>query len=178
MGLRFELKKEFQPPVSDDEYQDLKRLLQKASKKAAQHHVFWDIEEGETKAVVRKKLLYVAEQEQISVNIQSLRKQNSLRLKFPAATKAKATKRLSADEARRQILNVLEKSVTPLSRREILSLTGVNPSSWNLRALELLGKGKIQKVGSGRNTKYILDQRQPQIPTIENQNSFGSSSGT
>jgi hypothetical protein len=81
MGLRFELKKEFQSPVSDAEYQDLKKLLHEAGKKAAQHHIFWDIEEGETKAEVKKKLLYVAEKERIPVNIQSLRRQ-----KQPAAS--------------------------------------------------------------------------------------------
>jgi hypothetical protein len=167
VGLRFELKKEFQPPVSDAEYRNLKKLLQDARRKAVQHHVFWDIEEGETKAEVKKKLLYVAEKEQIPLNVQSLRKQNCLRLAFPADSQKRATKRLTADEARRQILEVLKKSTTPLSRREILNLTSVNPSSWNLRALELLGKGKIRKVGSGRSTRYVLDQRQLEIPAIE-----------
>jgi hypothetical protein len=168
MGLRFELKKEFRAPVSDSEYRDLKQLLQKASKKAVRHHVFWDIEEGEKKAEVKKKLLYVAEREKIPVNIQSVRKENSLRLAFPAANRASKSKRLSAEKARNEILEVLKRSPRPLSRREILNSTGVNPSSWNLRVLELLGKGKVRKVGTGRNTKYKAKQQQQlEIPAIE-----------
>jgi hypothetical protein len=167
VGLRFELKKEFQSPISDAEYQDLKKLLREAEKKAVKHHVFWDMDEGENKADVKKKLLYVAEKEQIPINIQSLRKQNTLRLTFPTAKKATTTKRISAGEARKQILKALKQSTTPLSRREILNMTNVNPSSWNLRALELLGKGKIRKIGTGRNTRYVLDQRQLEIPAIE-----------
>jgi len=54
MGLRFELQKEFQAPVPDTEYQNLDKLLRQARKKAAGHHVRWDMSEGESKAEVRK----------------------------------------------------------------------------------------------------------------------------
>jgi hypothetical protein len=149
VGLRFELKKKSKPPVSDVEYKDLKRLLHQAQKKAAKHHVFWDCDEDENKSDVKKKLQYVARQERIPLTIQSLSKRNALRLTFSVGQKP-----LGADQAREQVLDALRKSDVPLSRKEVLELTEVTPTSWSLSIKKLLEEGLVRRVGTKPQTKY------------------------
>jgi hypothetical protein len=148
VGLRFELKKS-KPPVSDTEYKDLKRLLHQAREKAAQHHVYWDCDKDESRSEVRKKLLYVAAHENIPLTIQSLRKRSALRLTFKVKQK-----RLGADQAREQILDALRRSDVPLSRKEVLELTEVTPTSWSLSIKKLLMEGLVKRVGTKPQTKY------------------------
>jgi hypothetical protein len=166
MTLRFELKEKFKSPVSDPEYKELSNILKLAKEKSKKHHVFWDLDRNESRRKTKRKLQYVAEKEGLRLKVVSLRNQDSLRLTFPEDTGKPPSKRkrLSAEEAREQILAALAKAKTPLSRQEILEITEVNASSWNLRVLELLGKRKIQKVGSGRATRYVSDKKQLEIP--------------
>jgi len=164
MALRFELKEKFKPPVSDSEYNYFKKILKEAQNRSDKHHIFWDCEKGEKKNEVRKKILYVAEKENLSLKVRSQRGKNSLRLNFSANDTKRVVRRIPPEEARRQILETLARADSPLSRHEILLKTDVSAASWNLRVLELLGKKKIRKFGSGRGTRYKLNEQQLKIP--------------
>jgi len=164
MTIRFELKEKFKPPVSDSEYRHFREILKEARKKSEKHHIFWDCEKGEKKSEVRKKILYVAEKENLPLKVQSQRGKSSLRLNFSTNDTKGMARRIPPEEARAQILKALERAKSPLSRHEILLKTDVSAASWNLRVLELLGKKKIRKVGSGRGTRYVLNQQQLKIP--------------
>lgn len=157
MVLRYELKTQFLPLVSDAEYDDLREMLKQAREKAEQHHVYLDCEKGENKAEVKKKLLYVSEKENLPLKVQSLRGKNSLRLTFTSPANKRATRtRMSAEEGKSQILVALKKAKQPLSRKDVLETTDVNAASWNLRIKELVEAGLVKRTGSKRETKYTI----------------------
>ena len=153
----------FRPPVTDEEYKQYKSLLQQAREHSTENQVFLDLEKNEKPGRVRKALSYVAEQESIPVNLRYSRKDRCFRVTFPGA-KRKAgpvagkpgagKTRMSAEESRGRILEALERADEPLGKSDILEKTGIAPSSWNVRIKELQKKKKIEKIGTGRETKY------------------------
>jgi hypothetical protein len=153
MGFRFELKAEFKPLVSPEEHKEIAAQLKEAQEKADKHNVFYDVERNQDKASVRKKLLYVAEREDLPLRIRSERKINSLRLTFDTAPQ---TKRMTAPKARSLILKTLRAAKKPLSRQDIIKQTGITGSSWNLRIKELTEEGMIKRIGRRKQTQYRL----------------------
>lgn len=151
--LRKELKKkEF---LSGPEYHEILSVLQQAQKAAADHHVYWDLEEGEKIRQVKKSFLYVAEKENIDIKIRQVRGTHSLALQFKKAKNGPHV-RMSAAESRRRILKCLENDSRPLKKNRIITQTGISASTWNIRIKELLNAGLVNRHGDRRDTTYTL----------------------
>ncbi len=162
--LRIEPK--VKPPVSKEEYQYYKGVLDEARSAADANFVFYDLEKNEEPRKVRKAFQYVAGQEGIDLIIRANREKKSLALKFRQARRtrstegaASATGRISAEESRSRIVSALASSKEPMKKSAIISATGVSPSSWNLRIKELLDEGTVRRHGSGRETTYSLKRK-------------------
>jgi len=143
------------PFLSEAEYHHFLSILKKAKDAAGEHNVFYDLEPSEKPNKVRKAFAYVAEKEDIQVDIRRQRGKQSLTLNFKDKNKNAAT-RMSAEECRRRIISVLGKSKRPMQKAEIIRDTGISPSTWNLRVKELITEGKVKRTGERRDTKYSL----------------------
>lgn len=151
--LRKELKKkEF---LSGPEYHEILSVLQHAQRAAEDHHVFWDLEEGEKIRQVKKSFLYVAQKENIEITIRQVRGTHSLSLSFKKGKNGPHV-RMSAAESRRRILKCLENDQRALKKNQIITQTGISASTWNIRIKELLIAGKVIRHGDRRDTTYTL----------------------
>ena len=160
--LRIEPK--VKPPVTKEEYDYYKKLLAEARSASDSSNVYYDLDEGEQPRKVRRALQYVAEGEGIALSIRSNRKERNLSLRFPDQSRAVPSRsasggRIPATESRERILDALRSSKKPLKKSEIVSASGVSPSSWNLRIKELLEEKLVQRHGSGRETTYTLKRK-------------------
>ena len=151
--LRVEPKKK--PLVSDREYREFASVLHKARTAADEHHVFYDMEAGENANLVRKAFVHIATSEGIPVTIRRVRGKRSLSFNFRNGNKGRST-RMSATESRKLIINALSGSDSALQKSQILQLTGISPSSWNVRIRELVQEGKVIRHGDRRDTRYSL----------------------
>lgn len=144
------------PLLSEKEYNTYHGIIKNAQAAAEEHHVFYDLENGENAAKARKALLYVAEQENIPVKIRRARNApNSLSFSFKAGPRT-GNQRMSKSEAQKLILDTLAKAERPMQKATILSQTGISPSTWNIRIKELMEMGKVKRHGERRETKYSL----------------------
>lgn len=143
------------PPVSKEEYDYYRDILQEAKEAAPGNNVFYDLDKKEPPAKARKALTYVADQEGIDLKVRARRGSNTLSLKF-GQTAARSSGRMSAAEARKRIVSALSASKSALQKSEIIEKTGVSPATWNLRINELLSEGKVKRQGVGRQTSYSL----------------------
>ncbi|MFZ0426977.1 MAG: hypothetical protein WAO20_02585 [Acidobacteriota bacterium] len=162
--LRIEPK--VKPPVSKEEYQYYKGVLNEAMGAADSNFVFYDLEKNEDPRKVRKAFQYVAAQEGTDVIIRANRDRNSLALKFRQAKASRSVEgsaassgRISAEESRNRIVSALASAKGPLKKSAIIGATSVSPSSWNLRIKELLDEGTVRRHGSGRETTYSLKRK-------------------
>jgi len=157
--LRIEPKNK--PPVGREEYAHFKKVLAEAQAAASACNVFYDLEKGESAKSVKKALLFVASEEGILLSVRALRKDNSLALRFGSSGRHTQNSsggggRISAGESRSRILDALRDAGRPLKKSEIVSLTGISASSWNLRIKELLDEGSVNRTETGRATAYKL----------------------
>lgn len=141
--------------LDPERYKELAELLQEAQDNSHDNNVFYDLEDNETSAQVKKDLSHVAEKEGIGLKIRHPRKSRSLQLLFNE-TAAKAKQRLSADDAKELILGVLSRATEPLKKSQILAETGVSTSSWNMRIRELIEDNRVSRQGNRRDTVYTL----------------------
>lgn len=144
------------PFLSEKEYKDFRENLMEAKKAANHNHVYWDLDPNENGNHSRKAFLHVAEKESIPVTIRRVRGTHSLAFTFKDASKSSST-RMSAEECRERIMNVLRKAKKPLQKSEIISVAGVSSSTWNIRIKELIKAGKVQRQGDRRDTKYFIE---------------------
>lgn len=141
--------------LNDNDYDKYKEILEEAQDAADDHDIFFDLEEGEQPAKVRKALSYVAEQEGIVVKISRKRGEDSLVFNFKTSSRSNSN-RMSAEESRRRILNALKDAKKPIKKGEIISKTNISASTWNIRVKELVDEGKVVKDGERRDTVYSL----------------------
>jgi DNA-binding transcriptional ArsR family regulator len=142
------------PFLDDQEYREYLELLRDAKQASNDNFVYYDLESGEKPRKVRKALLHVAEKEGISLRIRRERGTNSLGLSF--REKGKSSTRMSAEESRQRILKALGDAKEPQQKSQIISATGISPSTWNIRIKELMEAGKVKRMGDRRDTKYLL----------------------
>jgi len=149
--LRFEPK--VKPLVSEKEYQGYKESLLQAQAASLKNFVYWDLDSDENPNKMKKIFLHVAEKEGIPLKIRADRAKNSLRLIFGAS--AKASGRMPAKDSKKRILDVLSTAGGPLKKSEIVEKAGISTSTWNLRIKDLLASGRVKRVGTGRETRYM-----------------------
>jgi len=142
------------PFLNESEYQHYSAILNEAKNAATDNHVYYDLEKDEKPSKVRKAFLFVAEKESVPVTIR--RERNSGSLVFNFSGSAKTTTRMSAEESRRRIIQALSTAKKPLQKAEVISSTGISPSTWNIRIKELIRDGKVRRTGDRRDTKYSL----------------------
>jgi predicted transcriptional regulator len=162
--LRIEPK--VKPPVTKEEYEYYKGVLNEALSAADSNYVFYDLEKNDDARKVRKALKYVAQEEGADLIIRADREKNSLALKFQQSRRSRTAEgsaassgRISAEESRSRIVSALASTKESLKKSAIISATGVSPSSWNLRIKELLDEGTVRRHGSGRETTYSLKRK-------------------
>jgi hypothetical protein len=143
------------PFLSETEYQHYSNLLHDAKNAAVDNNVYYDLEDGEKPSRARKAFLFVAERENISVTIRRERNSGSLVFNFSGSAKSSSS-RMSAEESRRRIISALANSKKPLQKAEVISSTGISPSTWNIRIKELIKDGQVKRTGDRRDTKYSL----------------------
>ena len=143
------------PFLSDKEYQDCLKVLKDAQGASLESHVFFDMDSNENANKVRKSFLHVAQKEGIPVTIRRERGSQSLSLSFKDAGRS-APSRMSASECRHRIISALSNAKRALQKSEIISITGISPSTWNIRIKELMKAGKVSRHGDRRDTKYSL----------------------
>jgi len=151
--LRTEPKKK--PLLSKPEYQRIQSVLQEAQRIAKDNHVFWDLDEGERPSKVKKHFLHVARNERIDISIRQVRGAKSLAINFKKPRKTTQT-RMSAAESRRRIMKCLQSANQPLKKGQIIKMTGISASTWNIRIKELLNMGKVARHGNRRDTTYTI----------------------
>lgn len=152
-NLRIEPKDK--PLVSSKEYHDYQKILKDAMGAASGNHIYFDMDGSENPNKLRKVFLHVAKKEGIPLTIRRARGTNSLMFLFKAPEK-KAPSRMSAEECRTRIMNALSRSNKALQKSEIIGLTGISASTWNVRIKELMVEGKVVRHGDRRDTKYSL----------------------
>ena len=150
--LRFEPKTK--PLVSKEEYQTYKENLLKAQAGSLKNYVYWDLDSNENPSKARKIFLHIADKEGLNMVARADRKNNFLCLTFNKAAKA-SPNRLTAEDSRNRILEVLRSTNHPLKKAEIIQEAGISTSTWNLRIKELLASENIKREGTGRDTKYL-----------------------
>lgn len=150
--LRFEPK--VKPLVSDEEYQSFKESLLKAQSGSINNHIYWDLDSDENASKTRKIFLHIAEKEGFDLNVRADRSNNCLRLRFSKTSKT--PNRMTADDSKNRILEVLSSIDKPLQKAVIVKEAGISTSTWNLRIKELLSSKQVKREGTGRDTKYLL----------------------
>ncbi|CAM2067171.1 Winged helix-turn-helix transcriptional regulator [Sulfidibacter corallicola] len=143
------------PLVTDAEYKHYLSILQEAQSCAKEHHVYWDLEDGENPSKIRKGFMYVAEKEDLPVVVRRERGTRSLSFSFKEGEKV-VSNRMSAKESRGRIVSALEDAGRPLQKSDIISATSISPSTWNIRIKELIDEGVVSREGDRRDTKYSL----------------------
>ena len=141
--------------LSDDEYRNYAHVLREAQKAASGNNVYFDMDDSESPNKVRKALLHIAEKEGIPVAIRRERGTKSLALSFKESGRG-TNSRMSAGECRKRIINALASSRKALQKSEIIGITGISPSTWNIRIKELMDDGRVKRHGDRRDTKYSL----------------------
>jgi predicted transcriptional regulator len=144
--------------LSDEEYQTYQQVLEDAIDAASENDVYFDLEPHENPAQVRKALMYIAEEEGISVKISRKRGEHSLAFSFKTDNRLGSANRMSADESRRRIMNALKDAGGPLKKSEIIAKTNISSSTWNIRVRELLESGEVTKSGDRRDTTYTYSK--------------------
>lgn len=148
--LRIEPKvKEMDPAL----YKEVKETLINAKNMSVDSRIYYDLDPDEKAQDVRKNFLYVAEREQMSLRVRRQRKEHSLHLVFSEEGKPE---RLSTEETRSRILEVLQESGRPMKKAEIMAQTGITPAVWNLRIRELTNEKLVRREGERRDTVYTL----------------------
>ena len=152
--LRLEPKSDIN--MTQERYQQIVNLLQEAYHASPDHQIYWDLDQEEKAAVVRKEFLHVAQKENIPLEVRSMRKARCLSLNFKQSPIKETKSRLSADEAKKRILTALVSAGKPLQKAEILKITGLSSSTWNLRIKDLLDEGSVARIGHRRESVYTL----------------------
>ena len=152
--LRIEPK--FKPPVDVDEYKEIFQVLREALKSADDQAVYWDLDEDEDAAQVKKQFQYVAEKEGIPVTIRRLKNQRTFSLVFAQSQPEQEGERISAEDARKRILTALVTAGKPIGKSDILKHTSISRGTWNLRIRELVEEGIVKKQGNRGDTVYSL----------------------
>ncbi len=152
-NLRIEPKK--RPPISSVEYRSYQTILKNAMGKASGNHIYFDMEAHENPNRLRKVFLHIAENEGIPVTIRRARGSHSLMFLFKQPEK-RTSSRMSAEECRTRIMGALSRANKSLQKSEIINLTGISASTWNVRIKELMVEGKVERHGDRRDTRYSL----------------------
>lgn len=139
--------------LSAEKYREVAEVLREAQRFANDSHIFWDMDESENSAKTKRDFLHVAQKEGIGLKIRQPRKSTTLQLIF---AEPEVKTRLSAGDARERILGVLTGADKPMKKGEILALTGISTSSWNMRIRELISQKKVIRDGNRRDTVYRL----------------------
>jgi len=143
--------------LSDEEYHSYRQILEKARNASKDHHIYWDLEDGENVNRIRRAFLHIAESEGLEVFVRRERGSRTLSIRFRDNARPTPT-RMSADECQKRIMNALRKAKRPLQKGEIIRATGISPSTWNIRIRELMKEGKVIREGDRRDTKYHLPE--------------------
>ncbi len=139
--------------MDPDKYNELRKMLHEAEQMAQGHKVFYDLDEKENRLQARRDLLYVAERESMDVFVRSIRNSNALEIIFKMGRQA--LKRISAEQYRSKVLDVLKTTERPLKKREILSQAGLAVASWNVLIKELLNDGAVIREGKKGEAVYL-----------------------
>jgi len=149
-AIRVEPAKEAMP---GEEYRKLKNAIVEAWGAIDDYRVFWDLDEGENPNRVKESFKLVAEKEGIPLRIRRVRGQRTLELSFDVEDSSGPS--LTGD-TRERILAALAESDAPMSRADIVAVTGISASAWNRRIKELVDEGKVVKLGWRRDSTYRL----------------------
>lgn len=141
--------------VSSEEFQHYRVALKEARGAAMGGPVHWDVRKEENIHHVRKALMQVAEAEGIVVAIRKTRGSHGLLCSFKRKLRI-VPRRISAKESRERILHALATAAQPMRKSDIIRLTGISVSTWNLRIRELLSSGKVERTGDRRESRYVL----------------------
>ena len=153
--LRVEAKN--RPFMSEGDYNFYLGVLRDAQTASKDNHTYYDLEKSENPNTIRKAFLHVAQREGITVNIRRERGANSLTLNFrEPLSRLNGSSRMSAAECRKRIMGALSTSQKALQKSEIITITGISPSTWNIRIRELISQGKVIRQGDRRDTRYSL----------------------
>jgi len=139
--------------MDPDKYDELAAIIRQARAAARDSRVYWDLDENEDGNKSRKDFLFVAEREKIALKIRRKRGASSLELRFDIQPEV-SPKRISAEDSRQRILDVLDSSDAPMKKTDIVNLAGISPSTWNLRIKELLKDGRVTRDGAKRTILY------------------------
>ena len=139
--------------IDTEQYEEYLATLREAQNAADEHYVYWDLDDKEKAAQVKKAFNFVAKKEGIEVMVRQMRGSRTLAFQFKK-NKGGGSSRMSADESRRRILKCLRSSDTPLKKNQIIKDTGISPSTWNIRIKELLENGEVKRKGDRRDTTY------------------------
>jgi hypothetical protein len=143
------------PFLSEEQYQHYFNKLKEAQNASNENNVYWDLDKNENPNHARKAFLHVAEKENIPVRIRRERGSKSLAFSFKSEGRPTGT-RMSSDESRMLILKALGDAKKPMQKSEIIDVTGISPSTWNVRIRELMRDKKVSREGERRDTKYTL----------------------
>lgn len=143
------------PLLTEEEYQTYYNNLKKARSASSNSNVYWDFDKEENGNFIRKAFMHVAEKEGIPVLIRRERGSTTLAFTFKDEDQSRPT-RMSAQECQERILEALSASKNPMQKGEIIHVTGISASTWNIRIKELMKEGKVKREGNRRDTKYSL----------------------
>lgn len=141
--------------MDPEHYRKIYETLNEAHGLSSDAHVFYDLDPEEKATEVRKDFLYVANKEGIALKVRRIRGSESLKLIFGETPGGKAS-RLSPEESRRRILDVLSGAGEPMKKSSILAASGINRGAWNVRIRELIESGDVIREGERRDTVYML----------------------
>lgn len=142
--------------MNNNQYTQILETLTRAKAASDEHLIYFDLDENENPAGVRKAFLHVAEQERIPLRVRRMRNTRSLALSFAEAMEDDRRGRIPAEVAQGRILSALSNADKPMKKSEILALAGISPATWNLRVKELQAEGKITRRGTSKDTVYSL----------------------
>lgn len=139
-----------QPKVqlSDDEYNGIAEALRAAFDVRGSQIAYWEFEASEKTADVRRKLRWVAEQEQIKAEFTHDRGTNRFWIKFPPVTESQMF--------RERILEALADG--KMTKRQISDATNIEQSKLNYSMRVLQKAGKVVKHGKFRDAVYELSR--------------------
>lgn len=66
--------------------------------------------------------------------------------------------RRELDVPKADVFSVIQEKKRNVTRKEVLEITGIDPTDWNIIIKMLLAEGKVRKEGKKRGAKYFLEK--------------------
>ncbi len=141
--------------MDQKKYREISNLLKEAQAGADGNHLYYDLEKNENGGTVAKDLRFVADKEGIPLKVRRLRKTRSLSLEFGGSDRQ--TERISADDYKKILLNVLSEAKGPMKKADILEKAkNLSAGTWHFRIGELVKDGLVKRKGTRQAAVYTL----------------------